>query len=574
MRPLINRRRILLAVIMLSAALGAGWLLWSRPARKDLSVWAPADSLAYVELSDLPSLINGTENTNAWRSLAGPIGAPASLSVNHWWLRLARWTGIGSADAILLARSQAAIIFSGAEGEQNGSTFTVKPLTTFVVETHTSQRRMRATVERHIEELARRVYPGPVFIRKQIDGIDLSEWAAAADGSRHIVFAFVDTAVVVGNDEASVTRAVEAHNGRRASLQGNKELADARSNLDSTNAPIFGFVSQPGVRSFLQAFALYRGGSSPDALTAARIFADTVGGIVKNLGWTARFRDGMVEDRCFVALAEGVGEKLKTSTVPDHGPSLTSLPFVPPDSYSVSLYRFHDSAGFWTDLNAAISSHTDLVGSIATRPMLQAIVKPYGIDDADSFSRAIGPSLQTIRLEEGAPAVLIAEVFDRPALLKAISPRFGQKPSVEKIGDIELLLSPKDNWAATFVDNYFLIGPADGLRRCLLGQSQKQSITSKDSFRSTQQLIDISLPIFAMTFSNDQQRAISFVESFADHERSAFSTNADAVAQAAGALPYAVSVSLLKPSGVEWSSRSSFGLGGSLVVQLFPGASK
>lgn len=574
MRPLINRPRLVLIVIVLGAALATGWLIWSRPGRSDLSGWAPADSLAYVELNDLPSVIDGTASTNAWKSLAGSIGAPATLSVNRWWLRLARWTGIGSGDALLIARSQAAIIFSGAEGEQSGSTFTVKPLTTFVVETHTSQRRMRATVERHIEELARRVYGGPVLIRKQVDGIELSEWQAPADASRHIVFAFVDTAVVLGNDEASVTRVVEAHSGRRASLSGSKELAGARSNLDSASAPIFGFVSQPGVKSFLQAFALYRGGSSPDALTAARIFADTVGGIVKNLGWTARFRDGMVEDRCFVALAEGVGERLKTSTVPEQGPNLTKLPFVPPDSNSVSLYRFHDLSGFWTDLNAAISSHTDLVGSIATRPMLQALVKPYGIDDADTFSRAVGPSLQTIRLDEGTPGVLVAEVFDPPTLRKAIASRFGPKPLVEKIGDIELLLSQKDNWAATFVDNYFLIGPADGVRRCLLSQSQKQSITSNDGFRSAQQLIDISLPMFAISFSNDQQRAISFVESFADHERSAFSTNADAVTQGARSLPYAVSVLLLKPSGVEWSSRSSFGLGGSLVVQLFPGGSK
>jgi hypothetical protein len=569
MPTLISRRRIFFFATILSTALAVGWLVWNRATRVDMSIWAPADSLAFVELNDLTTLIDGTQHTDAWKALANPIGAPATLSVDRWWLRLARWTGIGSADAILFSRSQVAIVFNGAEGEQTGSTLTVKPLTIFVVETHTSQRRMRATVERHIEELAKRVYPAPVFIRKQIDGVDLSEWSSA-DGSRRIVFTFVDTAVVVGNDESSVLHSIEAHSGRRGSLQSSSELSVTRQTLDSANTPIFGFVSQPGVRSFLQAFALYRSGSSADALTGARIFADTVGGVVKNLGWTARFRDGIVEDRCFVSLVEGVSEKLKTSVIPDRGPNLTNLTFVPQSSFSLSLYQFHDSASFWTDLNATISSHTDLVGSIATRPMLQALVKPYGIDDADTFSRAIGPKLQTIRFEETSPAVLVAEAFDRPSVLKVISLRFGPKPATEKIDDVELLLAQKDNWAATFVDNYFLIGPAEGIRRCLQSRSQKQSITASESFRKAQQLVDISLPIFATSFTNDQQRAISFVEVFAENERSAFSTNADAVAHAAQSLPYAVSVSVLKPSGVEWSSRSSFGLGGLLVVQLFP----
>src|SRR5437588_299997 len=79
---------------------------------------------------------------------------------------------------------------------------------TLIVETHTTQRRMRASVERHIEQLARRVYKNPVFVRKQSAGIELEEWQAS-DASRQIVFAFATTAVIVGNDETSILRAIE-----------------------------------------------------------------------------------------------------------------------------------------------------------------------------------------------------------------------------------------------------------------------------------------------------------------------------------------------------------------------------
>jgi hypothetical protein len=125
---------------------------------------------------------------------------------------LARWTGIGPLDAVLFARSQVAVVFSGAEGNQAGNTLTIKPLTTFIVETHTSQRRMRARVERHLEDLARRIYKDPIFVRKTIDNVEFTEWTSA-DGTHQIVFAFLDSAVIVGNDETSVLHSIRARIG-------------------------------------------------------------------------------------------------------------------------------------------------------------------------------------------------------------------------------------------------------------------------------------------------------------------------------------------------------------------------
>ncbi|MDX6290566.1 MAG: hypothetical protein QOH42_2365, partial [Blastocatellia bacterium] len=183
MRRLIRTRRAILFLVLLLVALAVAWLFWSRAGRTDMATYAPADCLAFVEANDLTEVAQGIEGTQAWKMLAGPVGAPSHLLPNRWLLRLARWTGIGSAEAILFARAQVAIVFTGAEASQAGSTLTVKPLATFVVETHTTQRRMRPTIERHIEELARRVYGQPVLSRKQVDGVDLSEWSSA-DGAR------------------------------------------------------------------------------------------------------------------------------------------------------------------------------------------------------------------------------------------------------------------------------------------------------------------------------------------------------------------------------------------------------
>src|SRR5262249_5566193 len=148
--------------------------------------------------------------------------------------------------------------------------------------------------------------------------------------------------------------------------------------------------------------------------------------------------------------------------------------------------------------------------------------------------------------------------------------RFTQNPKIEKLDDLDLLLSSTDDLAAAFVDNYFLIGPPDAVRRCLRSRTQGQSGVLPEAIRQSTQLVDVSRPISAMTVTNDELAAIAFVEALAHEDRSPFASNGDAIRVATRTLPYAVSVSLLKGSAIEWTSRSSFGVGGSLMVQLLP----
>jgi hypothetical protein len=571
MRALIRTRRAKTFLgLLLVTAFVVAWLFWNHTTPTDLATYAPADCLAFVEANDLPATALGLEGTQAWRALAGPVGARASLLPSRWFIRLARWTGIGSAEAILMARSQVAVVFTGAEANQAGPTLTIKPLATLVIETHTTQRRMRPTLEQHIEDLARRVYEQPVMSRKQVAGVDLSEWSSP-DGSRHIVAAFADTVAIIGNDEPSVLHCLEARQGKRAALSGERQLDDLRKRLDAANANVFGFVSKPGVKALLQAFAL-RGASSSSDLTASQIFSDTLGGLIDGLGWSSRFVDGMAEDRSSIALSQGVADKLRNSFVPDDKLALGDLPFVPAETHSISLYHFRDVEGLWRDLNAVIASHSDLLGAIAARPVMRGILKPYGIEDAEGFVHAVGTRIQTIRLEENSPAVLVTDSFDRPGLRKLVQQRLGPKPKLESVGDFELMLSSTDNWSASFAGNQFLIGPAEAVRRCL--QAKSQPLTSTDAFRKSQHLIDVSLPLSVVSFAKDQHAAISFVEVFSDHERSAFSANATAIDEASRSLPYAVSVVMLKENGLEWTSRSSFGLVGSLLVTLSPETAK
>lgn len=571
MRSLTKHRSILLALFIV-ASVAVWWLFWNRLQTSDLAAWGPADSLAYIEVNDPAGLLEGVQETLAWKSLAPLLGAPDRLAPNRWLIRLARWTGIGSADTILFARSQVAVILNGAEGSQTGSTLIIKPLLTLIVETHTSQRRMRGAVEQHLEETARRDFGNPVLVRKQLEGIELEEWQSE-DGARRIVASFINTTVIIGNDETAVLHSVAAGTGRRVALHNQAEFEQTRSASDPATSAVFGFISQAGVKSLLQAYALNtgsRGTVSSDAITGARLFADTFGAIVKQVGWTAQFTNGAVEDHCSVVLADGVTDKLRVSMTPDHAPDLSQVPFAPPATQSVSVYSFHDSAGVWNDLNAVISSHADLIGAIAARPVMRSLLSAYGISDADSFARGVGTHLQTIRSEEGSPAVLVAEVFDRPSIEKALSARFGKDPKIEKFAAADLMVAP-DNWTSAFLENSFLLGPGEDVRRCLQAYANAQSIASTQPFRQAERFVDVSLPLTAVTFTNDSRAAVSFVDALSHEDRSAFSSKAAAITEASSALPMAMSALIVKEGRFEWISRSSFGIGGAVTADLLPG---
>ena len=572
MRRLRKLRRIALLVLVALLVCFAVWVYWNRVPTANLSAWAPADSLAYVEVNDLGEIVRGVEQTAAWKSLGPLLGTPESLAPNRGLLRFARWTGIGSADAVLFARSQVAVVFSGAEGTQNGSTLIIKPLLTLIVETHTSQRRMRAVMESHVEKTARDDFGNATFVRKNMGGVELEEWQSE-DGARKIVSAFVDTTVIIANDETAVLHAVEAATGRRPSLSTNQEVEQARRATDSGTAALFGFITQAGVKSLLQAYALKAEGgegASSDSITKARLLADTLGGIVSHLGWTARFNNGAVDDRFSIALAEGINDRLRNSMSPDRSPDISQVSFTPADAHSVSIYSFRDTATVWNDLSAVISSHTDLVGAMATRPIMRGLLTAYGVADTEAFTHGVGPHLQTVRPEEGYPALLIAEVFDRPTIEKAIAARFGSSGKREKFLEADLLIAP-DNWTAAFYQNSFLIGPGEQVRRCLQARANGESISSTHPFRQAQRFVDLTVPLTVLTFTNDSRNAVSFVEAFSRQPRSAFSTNASAIAETSKTLPLAMSAVVARQGSFEWISRSSFGVGGAIVTELFPG---
>ena len=565
---LLKRYSKALILLLVLVALGAAWLWWNRTPKAEMSGYVPAESLAFIEVNDLVGVASGITGTEAWRVLAPQVGAPSQLIPYTWSIRLARWTGIGSAEAVLLARSQFGLFFTQAQATETANTLTIKPLAALVIETHTSPRRMKAVVENHVGQFAQRSFGEASIARKQIDGVEIVQWKSP-DNTRQLILAVVDTVAIVGNDESVVLRCIEVRRGRQPSLATNQQFQSMKQEIRGAQAPVFGFVPKAGVKAVIQAWAFARAGNAADAAAIAPLISNAFGNLIDAFGWTSRLDQSGAEDQCRVVLAQGVSQQLSDDLTPEPIGDKLDFSFVPAGATSVTSYQIRNPASFWRQLNAVVSSRSDVLTAVASRPLLRALLEPYGISDPDNFFPAIGPRVQLVRLENSTSAVLIAQTFDKVALRRLAEQRLGRQPKIEKFDDTEILVGA-DGWSFAFAGEYFATGPADVVRRCLDARTRGLSITTNGSFTRARSTIDVSLPIVSLTFSPDGPAAVSFVELFSARERSAFSMNAAAIEQSAASLPHSVSVTMMKADSIEWSSRSSFGLLGLLFTAFAP----
>src|SRR5205807_262379 len=97
-------RRFGFLAIALVLGASCAWIYWNRPRSADLAAYIPLDCLAFVEIDSPSELIEQIQQTDAWKELADPIGVHSLSKRDRWLIGLARWTGIGSADEVLLAR--------------------------------------------------------------------------------------------------------------------------------------------------------------------------------------------------------------------------------------------------------------------------------------------------------------------------------------------------------------------------------------------------------------------------------------------------------------------------------------
>jgi hypothetical protein len=568
-------RKALLVFLALLVILAA-WVWWNRPQKVDMAAYVPADSLIYLEANDLPDIAGGVTSTDAWKALAPSAGLKTNLGNLGWLSRLASWTGIGPADAVVLSRAQVAVAVLGLDAADAGDTLKIKPRYAVVVETHTGESRARSAVENRVGDFARRAYGEPRVEQKEIDGAKFTTWIAP-DNERRIVAAVMGSVAVIGNDEGAVQACLAVRRNERPSLAGNPQVEEMRGRVGGKDALAFGYVSPDGAARLLEmAATVYAGqiSSDPRAQSAAATMLPPLAKkILGGAGWSARVSEGVVEDRYFMGLQNGVAAQLQSALAPRQGLALTTGELLPANIYSLSRYNYRDPSQAWRGLNAAISSQADTLGAVLLTRLLDASLKPYGIEEPDNFLRSIGPEIVTARLDDsGSSTVTIVEVLDEKTLNDFVNRRAGAKPAVETIGEAKLLISNNEKHdASSFVGGHLLMGTAENVRRCLEARKAGQTLAAYDNFQRAARSSSAGGAANVVTFTDDYAPARTFITAMATQrglrERP---LNESQLESALKGLRYALSETRIVDGGFEKKTRSSFGQFGTLASQFAP----
>ncbi|MDT4895272.1 MAG: hypothetical protein QOH25_349 [Acidobacteriota bacterium] len=552
------------------------WIWWNRPRKVNMTAYVPADSLIYLEANDLPDIASGIISTDAWKALAPAAGIKSNLGNLGWLSRLASWTGIGPADSVVLSRAQIAVTVLGLDAADAGDTLKIKPRYALVVETHTGESRARYAVENRVGDFARRAYGAPRVEQKETDGAKFTTWVAP-DGERRIVAAVMGSVAVIGNDEGAVQACLAVRRNERPSLVGNPQVEEMRRRVGGNDALAFGYVSPEGATKLLEmAATAYAGQISSDPRAqsaAASMLPPLAKKILGGAGWSARLSEGIVEDRYFLGLQNGVATKLQSALASQQNVALSASELLPAEIYSLSRYNYRDPAGAWRGLNSTIAAQADTLGSVLLTRLLDASLKPYGIEEPDNFLQAIGSEIVTARLDDsGSSTVTIVEVRDEKTLRDFIAKRLGAKPRAETIGDAEMLVANNEKRdASSFVQGHLIMGTADNVRRCLEALRTNQTLAADDDFQRTARLVAAGNSANVVTFTEDYAPARTFITAIATqrgiHERPVNETELEGLLKR---LRYAVSETQIVDGGFEKRTRSSFGQFGALASQFAP----
>lgn len=570
-----------LALIIALVAIIAVWVWWNRPQKVDMTGYVPADSLVYLEADSLPEIVKGLSETDAWKALAPPAGIRSDIGEIGWLSRLSAWTGIGSAETVALSRSQIAIAVLSLEAADAGETLKIKPRYVIVAETHTSEWRMREAFEKRVGDFARRAYKDPAIERKKIDDVELVMWKAPA-GDRQIVAAVAGSVAVIGTDENSVRTILAVRRGERPSLTGSQLLEEMRRRVDGGRALAFGYVSPQGATQLLEVgIAAYAGQISNNPQIQGAIASrlpQLTNKLLGGAGWSARFVNGAVEDRYFLALQNGVAERLREPLASAGDSTIEASRLLPPETYRLTRYNYRDPSAAWRGLNAAISSQLDALGAVSVSILLKAALQPYGIEEPESFLASIGSEIVTASLDDrGSSTVTIVEVKDEKTLRAFVTRRLGPKPKTERIDDAELLISRnEERGAASFVAGHLLMGSEANVRLCLDSRAQGQTLGTAAAFQQSLRLASNSPgTASAITFTDDDASARSFTTAIASQAAArARPFNQEETERALKQLPFTVSETNLIEGGFEKTTHSAFGQFGTLVSQFSPGTGR
>lgn len=533
----------------------------------DMATYAPADSLLYLEANRPLAVVDAITGTEAWREFERIMGTTASAPRSRWLQGFVGWTGIGPIQSVILARAQIAVVITDLGTTEEGDTLRIKPEGAILIETHTSEARIRAPFEEAVKTLAEKTYVRPTPRRITLDGVELIEWNAP-EGSRQIVGTIVGSLVIVGNSERAVQSCLAVSLGRRQSLKGDRELDRMRLQLGGEHVLTFGYVPPENSAHLLAVGLPLLLGRAPGDSEFQRLITNGAAKVFGSLGWTSRAYQTGIEDRYLISLQPSIVAHLKpTFGSVDINSQMQRV--VPDDFYSVTSYRFANPAAAWQSLKSAVSSQVDALSTIVFSSLLRSSLLSFGIDDPESFLGAVNGELLTLRLDENDErTILIAGVRDRATLRKLVTKKMRLRIPSSHLEQPETFADPQGEFAASFVDEFIVMGTAADVRHYAANRQANAELSAEKLTRMTF-FGSSSGSANIVTHTNDSNRVRSFISAII-LAKGAPTVTSGRIEEAVAGLPCSVTETNLGDRGIERVTRSPLGQFSTLLPLLVP----
>lgn len=562
-----NRLRRFLAVFVFFVLVAGSWLWWNRPQKSDMAAYAPGDCLLYLESNSLTDVAEAIINTDAWRSL-NSLGLFSTAAKLTRLQKVLAWTGLGPTQQVVLARAQVAFVILELGTVDEGTTLKIKPDAAILVETHTSNWRIKPLVEKTLSDFAVSAYQQPTFSRSTDGPTEFMQWTAP-DSTRQIVCALNGTLVVIGNNERAVRNCLATRLGQYPSLRDSGELQQMREMLSSNEGLAFGFISSKNAARLVSLGIPLLFGRAPGDLRLERLIVTSATKILGSIGWVATSATGGIEDHYLFLLQPAVVSRL----VPLRKPGVADrhvLETLPTDVRSLTIYNYEDSLAAWQSLESAIGPQLDTLSAVVFDSLLESALLSYGIQKPKRFLEAVDSNIISIRrAQDPEHSLLIARLRDERSFRESI-----ERPTAntfkEQSGNSKIFDQLENGAAAALTGQYVVLGPSaevrDFVRATGSGMSMYPGLSERVTLfaRSTTQA-------GMMTYSDDSERASRFLASILQlGQRLPAVEDRARINQLLAQLPFSATETTLTDHGFERQTRSSFGLFGVLVPLLRP----
>lgn len=455
-------------------------------APKDLRLFAPADTLIWLESNNLAETLNAVTENEIFQQITTE-----------------------KPDFSVLENVQIAVAVTGFETSEkqitdNQSILNFKPKFAVIAETHAWSWQTNSLVEKNLDGFIRKKYGADAKLDKTAkDNGTLYKWTSADNRQS---FAFVEGSLIFfGNNIDSIEKCLAAKSGTAENLTKNDLLSSKRET--AKNALAFGYISNEGINQIADLIGVKQAIETSEEAQPrsfiSRILPEIVRGTIKEISWTANKNENNIEDKFFVETTPEIATVLKVTIVPNKADEQTPAEFLPAEIFSATRYNLENPQIAWRSLLITAAKQLDETSAKILPAFSDSFFVSYGVSNGETFLSSVGSEIWTARFDaEGDKSAAIAKIKDAEKLKSSLIEDFDFKTAGEKNGDAEIFKAKTENISAAFFGEFLIIGDSESVGKCL------NSKTSGQNFAKTGKFGEISgSNAVAVTFSHDIESA-------------------------------------------------------------------